>query len=306
MQRRMRWIKLGLIVDPHKKKTVGVSHVSVPCARHLRDDTFRIYYSERDGQSRSLPTWVDVDIIRPDRILDAADTAMFSLGEPGCFDDSGITPTWLLTHEGTDYLYFVGWNLGRSVPFRNALGLAIRPAGQSQFRKYSNGPILDRSIHDPCFVASASILVHSGYWHMWYLSCVRWETTPAGMRHYYHLKYATSADGIHWERTGKVAIDFASADEYAISRPSVLATANGFQMWYSYRGDRYRIGYAESRDGVEWTRLDHLVGIDVSAEGWDAQMVEYPCVFDHNGRRYMLYNGNRYGETGIGLAVLAA
>ena len=24
-------------------------------------------------------------------------------------------------------------------------------------------------------------------------------------------------------------------------------------------------------------------------------MVEYPCVFDWNGRRYMLYNGNDYG-----------
>jgi hypothetical protein len=33
-------------------------------------------------------------------------------------------------------------------------------------------------------------------------------------------------------------------------------------------------------------------------------MIEYPCVFDHDRRRYMLYNGNDYGRTGIGLAVL--
>ena len=33
-------------------------------------------------------------------------------------------------------------------------------------------------------------------------------------------------------------------------------------------------------------------------------MVEYPCVFDWNGRRFMLYNGNDYGRTGVGLAVL--
>jgi hypothetical protein len=29
-------------------------------------------------------------------------------------------------------------------------------------------------------------------------------------------------------------------------------------------------------------------------------------VFDHAGCRYMLYNGNGYGKTGFGLAVLAS
>jgi hypothetical protein len=33
-------------------------------------------------------------------------------------------------------------------------------------------------------------------------------------------------------------------------------------------------------------------------------MIEYSFIFDHAGQRYMLYNGNGYGKTGIGLAVL--
>jgi hypothetical protein len=73
-------------------------------------------------------------------------------------------------------------------------------------------------------------------------------------------------------------------------------------MWYSYRGDRYRIGYAESNDGVVWTRLDESAGIDVTGGAWDGDMIEYPCVVDVAGRRLMLYNGNEYGRTGIGLA----
>jgi hypothetical protein len=76
-------------------------------------------------------------------------------------------------------------------------------------------------------------------------------------------------------------------------------------MWFSYRsgtGERYRIGYAHSDDGVTW-RLDLArSGIDVSATGWDADMIEYPYVFNHNGVRYMLYNGNGYGANGFGLA----
>jgi hypothetical protein len=79
-------------------------------------------------------------------------------------------------------------------------------------------------------------------------------------------------------------------------------------MWYSYRAqkniDTYRIGYAESNDGISWVRKDEEIGIDVSNEGWDSEMICYPYIFDHNGKRYMLYNGNGYGKTGFGLAVL--
>jgi hypothetical protein len=33
-------------------------------------------------------------------------------------------------------------------------------------------------------------------------------------------------------------------------------------------------------------------------------MIEYPCVFERMGRLFMLYNGNGYGKSGVGLAVL--
>ena len=33
-------------------------------------------------------------------------------------------------------------------------------------------------------------------------------------------------------------------------------------------------------------------------------MISYPCVFDYKGKRYMLYNGNDYGKSGFGIAVL--
>jgi hypothetical protein len=75
-------------------------------------------------------------------------------------------------------------------------------------------------------------------------------------------------------------------------------------MWYSYRGDRYRLGYAEPADGLHWQRKDEEVGMGVSESGWDSEMVEYPYVFDHRGKRFMLYNGNGYGTNGIGPAIM--
>lgn len=76
-------------------------------------------------------------------------------------------------------------------------------------------------------------------------------------------------------------------------------------MWYAVRGEHYIIGYAESNDGYTWTRKDHLAGINVSESGWDSEMIEYPFIFDHKDNRYMFYNGNGYGRTGIGLAILS-
>ena len=89
-----------------------------------------------------------------------------------------------------------------------------------------------------------------------------------------------------------------------MSKPCVIRDDAFYRMWFSCRGDTYRIGYAESEDGVSWERMDERAGIDVSSSGWDSESIEYPCVFDHKGRRFMLYNGNNYGLTGFGLAIL--
>ena len=79
-------------------------------------------------------------------------------------------------------------------------------------------------------------------------------------------------------------------------------------MWYSYRGQpgipTYRIGYAESDDGINWTRNDDQVGIDVSNTGWDSEMIEYPHIAKINGKQIMFYCGNHFGKGGFGYAEL--
>jgi hypothetical protein len=137
---------------------------------------------------------------------------------------------------------------------------------------------------------------------MWYGSNLGWGSRREDMRHV--VKYAESDDGRVWAPTGRVCIPLRGDREWAISRPCVVRDGLLYRMWYSYRSPGYRIGYAESQDGVEWERLDHLAGIDASDSGWDSEMIEYACVFDANGERYMLYNGNGYGASGMGIAVL--
>ena len=61
--------------------------------------------------------------------------------------------------------------------------------------------------------------------------------------------------------------------------------------------------YAKSKNGKKWSRHDEDAGMRLSLIGWDSEAQAYPYVFMHRGRRYMLYNGNRNGYDGIGLAI---
>ena len=139
---------------------------------------------------------------------------------------------------------------------------------------------------------------------MWYGSTVTWDAGNGEMLHV--INHATSNDGDQWRRHG-LSVPYQLGVAQAFSRPTVVKDTDGFHMWFSYRrgtGQKYRIGYAFSTTGSKWELKLDETGIDVSAEGWDSEMIEYPFVLDHQGQRYMLYNGNGNGKTGFGLAVL--
>jgi hypothetical protein len=297
----MRWEKRGRIFEPRGDYPWIATHAALPVVLPLPGGDLRIYVSGRDERGRarigSFETSLDGGEVRnltPEPVVD--------LGPLGAFDDSGVTSSCAVERDGRIYLYYTGWALGVTVPFYFYGGLAVSDDRGESFEKVSAAPILERSDVDPFLTASPWVIVDDGVWRMWYVSCCRWEMHEGAPRHYYHIRYAESADGIAWKRTGHVAVDFETADEYAFARPCVVKDEDVYRMWYAVRGERYRIGYAESRDGLRWERRDALGGVEPSADGWDSEMVEYPVVFDRGATRCMLYNGNGYGKSGVGLA----
>ncbi len=299
----MRWRKLGRVFAVDGRRPWMLSHASVPIAEPLGNDLFRVYFTSRDDRNRSHTGWFVLDITRPGEVLDLSDEPVLAPGPLGAFDADGAMATWLVRHRERRFLYYIGWNRAVGVPFRNSIGLAIADQPGTTFRRLA-GPVLDRSPFDPYFVASQCVLIEEASWHMWYLSGLDWQGDPPQCR--YNLRYAVSRDGVDWMRTGAVAVDFEHRGEIAIARPSVLRDGDLWRMWFCFRGKTfpYRLGYAESYDAVRWRRRDDDAGLAVSEDGWDSEMICYPFVFDHAGARYMLYNGNGYGRSGIGLAVL--
>lgn len=304
----MKWKKLGLVFCAKNNFDWMQTHAMVPIAEWLEEDRFRVYFTSRDTKNRGHGGYLEININFPQNILYLHDKPILSPGGLGCFDDSGVVPTSLVIIGQKKRLYYVGINLGVTVSMRNAIGLAEWDDSQQAFKRLFTGPVIDRSKDKPHFVASPEVKLDEAGFHAWFASCTKWVVHNEVPMHYYNLEYASSNNGIDWKRDGTIAIDFQDEYEYAIAMPRIIKNNNVWQMWFCSRAtrdtDTYRIRYAESPDGRQWIRKDNLVGIDVSESGWDSEMICYPFVFDHKGKRYMLYNGNGYGRTGFGIATL--
>jgi hypothetical protein len=293
------WEQKGLLLPAPLSVPWAASHAALPHAHLLQDGRLGLFFSSRDEQGRSRIGRASLDLDSAE--VEVEDEPILEPGPLGAFDDNGVTTSCLVVDGERQLLYYTGWSLGRTVPFYLYVGCAVSVNG-ARFERVSLSPILERNEFDPYLTASPWVLVDEGRWRMWYVSGTGWQLVDGEPRHRYHVKYAESHDGTSWKRGGVVCIDFRDADEYAISRPCVVRDGDLYRMWFSSRGDAYRIGYAESNDGETWARKDEEAGFESSGD-WDSEMQAYPAVLDHGERRYVLYNGNDYGRTGIGWAI---
>ena len=308
------WQKKGLIFKVDKNADWMQTHAQLPTADLIGDNKLRIYFCTRNNKNMSFTTYLDVMADNPKNICYVHDKPILDLGKLGCFDESGIMPSWIINHDDKKYLYYIGWNIGASIRYRVSLGLAISDDGGNTFKKVSQGPVLDRNIIDPFAIGNQAIIIENNIWRMWYMSYVKWEILNGIPEPFYNIKYAESTDGIHWDRRDVVCIDFKDKQEAGIARPHVYLENGIYKMFYSYRtaasnyrkdkNESYKIGYAESKDGLSWVRKDDEAGIGTSDSGWDSEMICYPNIVKVNGKCLMFYNGNGFGRSGFGYAEL--
>jgi hypothetical protein len=300
----MRWKKLGLIFAPTGDVEWMASHASNPVAMQIDGLRYRIFFSARDKENRSCITYLDLTLNVPTKPIEVSSYPLLTAGVPGAFDDSGVSMGAIYTSAGSTYIYYLGWNLGVTVPFRNSIGLALYDSKKNLMERHSEAPILDRSQEDPFSISYPFIQQENGHLRMWYGSHLCWGSKVDDMRHV--IKYAESDNGINWTRKNQIVIPLHNDDEIAVSRPTIIKHLKSYHMLYSYRSksQHYRIGYATSDDGMHWCRVDDCAGIDVSASGWDSEMVCYPSFIKHDNDIYLLYCGNSYGKSGFGIAKL--
>lgn len=301
-----RWRKLGQLYEPigpnrHPKLA---SHAANPLPVHIEGDVYRVFYSGRDTENRSSVGAVDIDIVNR-RVVKEHDEPFFEHGAPGSFYESGVSIGNCYEADGVRYMLFMGWQVPKGEHWRGDVGrLIVRP--DLTLKLDGSAPFMASDDVDPVSLSYPWVIgSKDGGFDMWYGSTASWDAGNGEMLH--QLNYASSADGHRWNRHG-LAVPYELGVAQAFSRPSVAQGGEeGLEMWFSYRGapgKTYRIGRAASKDGRKWGLSLDEMGLEVSEQGWDSEMTEYPFVFDHKGHRYMLYNGNGFGKTGFGLAIL--
>ncbi len=306
----MNWVKMGVIFQTAGQYPWMASHAQIPVVITHGDDTLRVFLSVRDDHGRARPTFIDVAATDPREVRYVHDQPLLPLGPPGAFDDSGIMPFCVVPTGDRLYLFYVGWSRAVTVPYHQAIGLAISEDGGSTFRKYAPGPVFERSAAEPFFVTAPWVLREGDRWRMWYVSCTGWVSQDGGLEPAYHIRYAESSDGIIWQPTGRICLDYDDRSD-AFARPYVYRDDQGYHMIFSYRrlqafrtdrANSYRLGYACSPDGLHWQRQDGVLGLALAETGWDSEMMAYAQGIELGGERHLFYNGNGFGRSGVGYA----
>ena len=305
----MKWQKLGRIFNPLSDKvirhTLLESHASNPTPIYLYGDNYRILYSGRDKENRSSIGFFDFNLTTF-KVFNSDNPPIFSFGPAGSFYESGVSLGGVYNVNDKTYILFMGWQNPPNKHWRGDIG-QFELSKDCKLTLTSNEPILPLSDTDPLSFSYPCVYISDkNTFTMVYGSTKSWSASNGEMIHV--LNAADSTDGKKWKTKG-LCIPYKENYAQAFSKPTVyIDDQKTKHMWFSYRsgtGDKYKIGYASKNlSNTDWKLNLRKSGISPSQSGWDSEMVEYPYVFRHKERVYMLYNGNGFGKSGIGIAIL--
>lgn len=142
-----------------------------------------------------------------------------------------------------------------------------------------------------------SVIYKDGIYHMWYAGT---NKEDLGSRPFWSIGYATSIDGINWKKQNGGEPVLSKTNDWELknfSYPNVTYENGIFKIYYTTgSGDLpSRIIYAESSNGLEWTKPTEKNPILNTSSGFDSLRLSYPFMLKV-GNQYKLfysgYNGN--------------
>lgn len=302
----MQWEKLGLVWTAPERTGLTGALQPTPLLLH---DRIRVFAGCRNADGQSSVWWVDLDPQDPARVLDEASGPALGAGPAGTFDAAGVVPCAVATVDADVRLYYAGYQPpgGPDERFRVFTGIASAPVdGTDALSRLQDTPLLRTSDDERLFRVVHSVLPTAGGWRAWYGAGHEFRQGRTKLLPVYDIRQMDSPDGLEFPDAGEIAVPLGSPEEHRVGRPYVVRQEAGYRMYFGAGTERttYRLTFADSADGRRWHRHDGRLGLDVSAEGWDSEMIAYPAVVTTPAGTFLFYNGNGYGRDGFGVAVL--
>lgn len=301
----MKWEKKGFICDCHTLDLPWYKKNTMTPLPTFKGNNIRIYLTMCDELNQGRVGYIDLNPKSPSEILDYSRNPVFDLGAKGCFDEHGVLPTCLLREEDRLYLHYSAYQKQKEIPYTIFSGLSVSNDEGESFVRIQEVPVLG-SIHNEKHQRSAAEVMKQGnIYKLWYTANIGWIDNQGHIVPKYDIKYLESSSQTHWPENPQLSVAL-EGDEYGLTMPQVFFEDNIYKMFYSIRSlsKGYRLGYAESKDGIHFERQDYKMDIDVSSSGFDSEMICFGKILKHNDKTYLFYCGNHYGIGGLGYAEL--
>ena len=207
------------------------------------------------------------------------DNPVIEPGPLGEFNEGGNGAGSVLFDGSTYHMWFAGYNQDG---YATDIGHATSPDGLPPWEMDPNNPVLTRGAPgkwDHGALRACAVLHDGAQFHMWY-SGFSDGRERAG--------YATSPDGSAWtkDHDHNPVMDVGppgSWDEWYVYPGTVILEGDTYRMWYSGGAGGWvrRIGYAESFDGLHWTkRPDPVLDLAGYPGAWDSEVINPSVIFD--------------------------
>ena len=269
-----------------------------------KGDELEIYFSSRDAAGRSQigRATIAADLHGE---LTFEQAPLLAPGELGTFDDSGVTSRLHRRRRRGAQPLLLGLDARRDA-FRSTSTSAARVSdgrrpdlraclAGARPRAKRGRSVPDRLAVDPRRERPVADVVRLGH----RMGGARRARRSTGTTSSTRSRTTVSSGGA----TDTSASTIATKTSTRIARPWVVRDGDRYRMWFCSRGDRLPPGLrGVGRRGHLGPPRRRGRPRAVQRPGWDSEMVCVPGRLRARGRRYLLYNGNGYGATGIGYA----
>jgi predicted GH43/DUF377 family glycosyl hydrolase len=326
------WVKKGRLLAPGFAGPRSTKLVSMPSVVKLRNGRLRMYFWAGGEGERQPHQWRNPfnyifaaeaspadphrwELVKPEPVLEPAST--------GNMRDLGVVSPWVVRRDDAPWLLYYGcwgtWTPRDGRGARTGLAISHDEGITWEVIKEPLLPLGEPGEIDAVLTGSVCVLrVGRQHYRMWYTAGERFQSEGDMRSLIVHTGYATSRDGIQWDKSPTPALsprlDKVEPFESVVSKPSILILDGVYHMWFSVHAMRrpgeprgttgYRLGYARSTDGIDWKRFADVEILPLTPKGFDSRHQSYPCVIQVDDDLWMFYTGDRYGATGIGLATL--
>jgi hypothetical protein len=298
----IRFRRLGKLFGPETflAQGIAITYTSNPVAYHLHGSLFRIYFNSRDTMNRSEVWSVDFDLQAMQIVESSLKVQLDYRGKFPQYCQNGISLGSVFTLSNERFIGFMGWYVPHRKHWVGEIG-RLRIDSEFNLELFDSSPWIGISPDDPVSLSYPAVQEVKGGSDIWYGTTRTWDAGNGEMLH--------TLERSHLDHYGAITktqavVPYQLGEAQAFSRPSLINAGGVTLFSYSFRGNqnKYQIAVRTMEAIGESVEFGEPSVFSPGQIAWENEMVEYPYMVQYQGKIFMLYNGNSFGKSGIGLA----